>query len=191
MKKLHEKGFSAVEAMLLLVIVSLVGFVGWYVWQKQSTQKHDLGSSQSANIEPAKSNTDSGNTGSQEVHDIGTIIYRDDGVVVYFPDGFIDKNDKNELITKLINPMISYAPDVYISVTVHANLPQTYKDGASDDRYIVATIGKENKGGTGSFLFGSKKYGINWWTPTCLDECSFTQTYRNTYPEVVKLSESQ
>jgi hypothetical protein len=36
----NETGFSAVETILILVIVGVAGFVGWYVWHiKQATDK--------------------------------------------------------------------------------------------------------------------------------------------------------
>jgi predicted negative regulator of RcsB-dependent stress response len=31
----HEQGFSIVEALLILVIVGILGFVGWFVWHSQ------------------------------------------------------------------------------------------------------------------------------------------------------------
>ncbi len=36
MKK-NQNGFSAVEALMITVIVAAVGFVGWYVWHNRST----------------------------------------------------------------------------------------------------------------------------------------------------------
>lgn len=38
MKKLNTKGFGAVEAVLIFVIVGMIGFVGWYVLHSKSTQ---------------------------------------------------------------------------------------------------------------------------------------------------------
>lgn len=36
----NQKGFSAVEGLLILIIVGLIGFTGWYVWQaKQNADK--------------------------------------------------------------------------------------------------------------------------------------------------------
>ena len=37
-----EKGFSAVEGLLIFVIVALIGFVGWYVWQAKQNVDKDL-----------------------------------------------------------------------------------------------------------------------------------------------------
>ncbi len=39
MKKLNSKGFSAVEVLIIVVIVGVLGGVGWYVWNNK--QKND------------------------------------------------------------------------------------------------------------------------------------------------------
>ena len=42
MKKLGQRGFSAVEGVLIFVIIALVGGVGWYVWSnKDKTNEND------------------------------------------------------------------------------------------------------------------------------------------------------
>lgn len=47
MKK-NEKGFGAVEALLVLVIVAVLGFVGWYVWHNRATNTAPTTTSASA-----------------------------------------------------------------------------------------------------------------------------------------------
>jgi len=40
MKKSNQSGFAAVEAFLVVIILGIVGFTGWYVWHsKQATDK--------------------------------------------------------------------------------------------------------------------------------------------------------
>jgi len=58
--KIHkdQKGFSAVEAVLLLVVVGLIGFVGWYVWHSKNQTDKVLTTSQNSQIDSAKSNVD-------------------------------------------------------------------------------------------------------------------------------------
>ena len=52
MKK-NQKGFSAIEGLLILLIVGIIGFAGWHVWQNRSVD-----SSQSpAHTTPSASNT--------------------------------------------------------------------------------------------------------------------------------------
>ncbi len=38
----NQRGFSAVEGLLILVIVGLIGFTGWYVWQAKSNTEKTL-----------------------------------------------------------------------------------------------------------------------------------------------------
>jgi hypothetical protein len=38
----NQKGFSAVEGLLILVIVGLLGFVGWYVWSTGNKTRDNL-----------------------------------------------------------------------------------------------------------------------------------------------------
>jgi len=40
MKQSNQTGFAAIEAVLILVVVAILGFTGWFVWHaKQSTDK--------------------------------------------------------------------------------------------------------------------------------------------------------
>ncbi len=56
MKQLNQKGFSAVEGLLVLIIVGLVGFTGWFVWHSQQTaSKTPDDSNKSSNVEMRKS----------------------------------------------------------------------------------------------------------------------------------------
>src|SRR3990167_7517418 len=39
MKKLNQKGFSAVEAILIFVIIAMLAGVGWYVWKQNKSSE--------------------------------------------------------------------------------------------------------------------------------------------------------
>lgn len=52
MKKNHE-GFSALEGLLILIIVSILGFTGWYVWHSTKQTDETLNSAASQKNEPA------------------------------------------------------------------------------------------------------------------------------------------
>jgi hypothetical protein len=41
MNKLNQRGFSAVEAILILVIVGALGFIGWRVYDMQADKSND------------------------------------------------------------------------------------------------------------------------------------------------------
>lgn len=56
MKKINSKGFSTVEVLLVLLVVCLVGGVGWYVWQKnQNTGTSEATSNSPTNSKPVAS----------------------------------------------------------------------------------------------------------------------------------------
>jgi hypothetical protein len=56
MKK-NEKGFSVVEALLILVIVGLISFVGWYVWKSKNKASTHLINTQTSIESPSPSTT--------------------------------------------------------------------------------------------------------------------------------------
>lgn len=106
-------------------------------------------------------------------------------VVVFTPNGVFSDEDKKELTDKVIDPMVDYTPDVYVSIDVEIYSQDKFVGGSTDDKYIISTVGKPGKGGTGGFIYGSKTKGIDYWVPDCLNKCEFSDEYKAKYPEVV------
>ncbi|MDB5163620.1 MAG: hypothetical protein JWS12_237 [Candidatus Saccharibacteria bacterium] len=50
MKKLNSRGFSAVEGLLILVIVGIIGFVGWYVYKSNKDANKSLSNASQSTI---------------------------------------------------------------------------------------------------------------------------------------------
>ena len=48
-RKIDQRGFGAVEAVLIIVIVGILGFTGWFVWHSKHTTNTDLSSGKSQN----------------------------------------------------------------------------------------------------------------------------------------------
>ncbi|MBI5357914.1 FlxA-like family protein [Candidatus Saccharibacteria bacterium] len=111
-------------------------------------------------------------------------------VVVFTPDGVFSNEEKKEITDKVINPLVDYTPDVYVSIDVEIYSQDKFVNGNSDNKYIITTIGKPGKGGTGGFIYGSKTKPLDYWVPDCLDTCQFTDEYKAKYPEVVAKYES-
>jgi len=42
MKKLNSKGFGIIEALLLIIILAVIGFGGYYVWSNRNDKKNSL-----------------------------------------------------------------------------------------------------------------------------------------------------
>jgi type II secretory pathway pseudopilin PulG len=47
--KLDEKGFSLVELLLILILISIIGFTGYYVWNSKSKSDETLNKASAAN----------------------------------------------------------------------------------------------------------------------------------------------
>jgi predicted lipoprotein with Yx(FWY)xxD motif len=61
MLKKHQKGFAAVETVLILVIVALVAFVAWYAFHTKSNTENTLGTAANTQTEPSKNQESSSN----------------------------------------------------------------------------------------------------------------------------------
>lgn len=60
MKKMHQSGFAAIEAVLIAIVMGILGFTGWFVWNaKQNTDKSldAANSSEQAKITAKKTET--------------------------------------------------------------------------------------------------------------------------------------
>lgn len=60
MKK-NQSGFSAVELLILLVVIGLIGGAGWYVWQSKS-KNSSSNNTQTTQNEASKQNSEADNT---------------------------------------------------------------------------------------------------------------------------------
>lgn len=54
MLRKNQSGFGAIEAILIVVIVGIIGGAGWYVWKSQSEANNTLGNLSSAQNDPQK-----------------------------------------------------------------------------------------------------------------------------------------
>lgn len=91
--KTNQKGFGAVEGILILVIVILLGYVGWYVWDANKSADDTLKQStarQSVNTEN-KSDTSDDNWKSALPF------------TVKFPDNWTVKSDGNKSVNYTVN----------------------------------------------------------------------------------------
>lgn len=52
--KTNQKGFSVIEGLLILVIVGLIGGIGWYVWQSNKSTGKNQSASNSSNSSGAQ-----------------------------------------------------------------------------------------------------------------------------------------
>jgi len=110
--------------------------------------------------------------------------------VVFAPPGLFLEEEKETLMEKLVKPAYDYSldplnlPDIdIISIRIEKEANINY--------YMVEIITKSKDDGVyGSydFLYGSTRRDYGYWAPACVveDICSFSDTYKEKYPEVVK-----
>ena len=82
MKK-TPKGFSVIEAVLVLIIVALLGFVVWYVFHTKSSTDNTYGNASNAQTAPQISNKNSNSTAAKPIVETKT----DSKLGQYLADG--------------------------------------------------------------------------------------------------------
>lgn len=175
-KKSGGKVKKFFKFLLILVLLGALGY-GGYLFKEERDNANGLQSqvdslkTEIATLESA--DQAQAGDGQQEL------------VVVYEPSGAFNDKEKSELQEKLVGPLADYEPDKYISIIIEENSPDVFVGGDSDDKYLVTAIGED--GVVISFVYGSKKDGIDWYVPECGEsDCEFSDEYRQKYPEVVK-----
>lgn len=100
----NQKGFSLVAGLLIVVVIGILGFGGYYVWQKNNQSK-DNGSSTNTSVQPSSS------TGVVEIPQLGVVVSDPEQrglqlevVMVGNPDGdefpmYVIKDNKTETFT--------------------------------------------------------------------------------------------
>ena len=96
MKKLNSKGFSAVELVLVLVIVGFIGFMGWYVWNqnKSSAPSKSTKSVTVSNKTSAKTNEVSPPSSFVSSANFKTVT--ENGITVSYPDNWDSRAENHK-----------------------------------------------------------------------------------------------
>jgi len=100
-------------------------------------------------------------------------------VVTYERAGLLDTTEKSKLKTKLLNPYFDYYNEkemTYIAVVV--TVPEN-----AGEQYSVVAVHKD--GGYQGFLFGKRGEDYDYWKPECMEECKYTDKFKEKYPEIV------
>ena len=100
-------------------------------------------------------------------------------VVTYERAGLLDTTEKGKLKTKLLDPFLDYHNEkemTYIAVIV--TVPENV-----GEQYSVTAVHKN--GGNVGFLFGKRGEDFDFWKPDCMEECEYTDEFKEKYPEIV------
>ena len=101
--------------------------------------------------------------------------------VIFVSNGLFTEEEKVELYEKLIEPFLDFQKDSNIQ-TLTLEIEKSSLQNAGY-KYKVSYI---NKGGSkGGLLFGLNT-PLEWWLPECLNGCSFSDSFKEKYPEIVE-----
>lgn len=173
---LKQQGFSVVEALLILVIISLLGGSGYYVLNAKNNAGKSL---------------DSAASQEQKIPTLNQ-AEKDDSVIS-FASGAFTNQDKKDLSQKLIEPYFAYynqfkGTDKYVepvSITIHKISDEEYAKQQSYAKYRFKVEIVTRNSGTESFIYGDNDK-IDYWLPNCgVIGCTFDKEFRAKYPQIV------
>lgn len=175
-KEDQKKLTTLLLTALLVVALAAAGYFYWQFSQKkeQLVKKGVLITSLQKKVVDSGSKTDKTTTSSTD----------NLPVIVFSPGGLFTDNEKTEITSKMLNPYKAWhrdQGDSVVSIHVQQNT------SISARQYSVDAIYRN--GVYEGFLYGAiDGASQDWWTPTCLDACTFSASFRATYPEVVAAS---
>jgi predicted lipoprotein with Yx(FWY)xxD motif len=86
MRKFNQKGFSAVETALLLVIVGLIAFITWYVFKSQNDTTATLENTELSQAQPVKSTASADAVQTKTDSKVGDYLADSKGKALYISD---------------------------------------------------------------------------------------------------------
>ena len=98
--------------------------------------------------------------------------------VAFIRPGLLTDAEKAELNEKFINPFIAYESSDLTSLIIE--VPS--KNGEA--YHITSVYSGEQQNGTGQFQLESRG-SLNYWSPSCMGDCPFTEAFIGDYPEVI------
>jgi len=121
----------------------------------------------------------------EALSEVSTKNYTTGGITLplvrYKAAGLFSEEEFAELEEKLIGPYTTYynlmsGPDVLATMLI------SKAEDSSEFLYLVDAI---HETGTVGFIFGEKNKQLEYWRPTCLDECDYPNIFKEKYPELV------
>lgn len=105
-------------------------------------------------------------------------------VVVFEPPLGGEFEDKSAIQLKVVNPFLDYYADEYgEGYLVSLAISQNVQSSKSQYPYLATAIFKN--GGNSGFVIGKNNGVIQYWAPDCM-KCTFSASFKATYPDIVK-----
>lgn len=107
--------------------------------------------------------------------------------VVYDQLESISASEKNQLVERIINPVLDYYAENHDEPDIETLTISPYSDSSAPEFVYTVHINFTN-GGYSSFMVIRESGVINWWAPSCMI-CTFSDGYKTKYPGVVSQAE--
>lgn len=105
-------------------------------------------------------------------------------VVVFEPPLGNDFADKALIQARIVNPFLDYYADENgEGYLVSLSISENKQDSKATYPYLGSAIFKN--GGNSGFVIAKINGVIPWWAPDCM-KCTFSASFKATYPEIVK-----
>lgn len=175
MKKLNQKGFSHFEIALLVLVLAVLGFAGYTVWQKNKPDNQP----QTSQTTETKPKTDDNKEESEPTSKIA-----------FENESSFDAAEKQKILSQIAEPLLFYHEEVLKielkKVVIKKNPNLLNPD---DARYILNYPAKgDSSTNSQGFIFGYKNK-IEFWQPLLCDHggCSeYPVALKNKFPESYK-----
>lgn len=107
-------------------------------------------------------------------------------VIVFQPGGLFSDDERNLLLTRVVNPFILYHQEVeghppLVSISIEPS------SSLADYPYSANAIFET--GITAGWLVHATGGVVDWWLPECLGPCILSDAFRTAYPEIVSTLE--
>ena len=174
------KNFTNLVIIIIVICLGVAILAGGGIFIWQTIEKNQLADQKNLAIASLeKTIAETPECQKCETCPIYSLTDEDLPIVIYTPGGLFTDEEKTNLKAKLVDPLIDFESSTdYPVVTMNI---QKY-DG-EDYQYQVDAI---QKGGVNAgFLYGEKGKDLNYYQPTCMGPCPFTDEFKEKYPEIV------
>jgi hypothetical protein len=148
--KHNQKGFGAIEALLILVVVGIVGGTGYFVLNSKNDTDKLLTADSSSSPRLDKSAKSGDSQSKPSLSDEVPVVFM-----------LIEANDtpaaRKALQEKLVSPIKQYFKSKLASIKIEDT------DEYSEEKYSVELIFKDSS--YQMYMYGSKKHGLQKWEP--------------------------
>ncbi len=169
--------------LLLIVIAGLVG--GAYYYGQQSNQEQVVTKIEEIKeIVPVPTASASAQVNDKKMAVDSSPTPKPTPVVTYEAAGSISDSDKQQLQQRVVNPLVDYYlehsdENELVSLTISPNTQASKVQSP----YLGQAVFKN--GGNSGFVINKNNGQIQWWSVDCMI-CTFSDAYKQKYPEVVK-----